>query len=195
MKKLFPSLFSSINDKLSHLLHGSERTQGKTQTTSNITEKAKPDEEAKNEHAEATSLTANEAEVKAIQEKTDRLKHQFLANMSHEIRTPMNAIVGMSRLLLDKNPNPEQLKYLNAIQLSANNLMSIISDILDITKIEAGKIVIEHKDFNFIELIQGVQDIFLLKAEEKDLKLIIETDDKIIQTIPMEEVIDFSELK
>ncbi len=114
---------------------------------------------------------------KEVAERTAYLKHQFMANMSHEIRTPMNAIVGMTRLLLSKEPKPDQLRYLNAIQLSADNLLIIINDILDLSKIEAGKIVIEHTDFSIREVLQSVQDMLLLKAEEKGIQIKITTDD------------------
>ncbi len=116
---------------------------------------------------------------KEVAERTAFLKHQFMANMSHEIRTPMNAIVGMTRLLLAKSPKQDQLRYLNAIQLSANNLLIIINDILDLSKIEAGKIVIEHTDFTIREVIQSVQDMLLLKAEEKNIEFRITTEDDI----------------
>lgn len=117
---------------------------------------------------------------KEVAERTAFLKHQFMANMSHEIRTPMNAIVGMTRLLLGKEPKPDQLKYLNAIQQSADNLLVIINDILDLSKIESGKIVIESIDFSLREVTHSVRDMLMLKAEEKqiDLKISIE------QTIP-----------
>ncbi len=116
---------------------------------------------------------------KEVAERTAFLKHQFMANMSHEIRTPMNAIVGMTRLLLSKGPKPDQLKYLNAIQLSADNLLVIINDILDLSKIEAGKIVIEHTDFTLKEVLQSVRDMLMLKAEEKHIELRITTDSQI----------------
>ena len=116
---------------------------------------------------------------KEVAERTAHLKHQFMANMSHEIRTPMNAIVGMTRLLLAKEPKPDQLRYLNAIQLSADNLLVIINDILDISKIEAGKIVIEHTDFTLREILQSVRDMLMLKAEEKGIAFRLETDDSL----------------
>ena len=113
---------------------------------------------------------------KEVAERTAQLKHQFMANMSHEIRTPMNAIVGMTRLLLSKDPRPEQLRYLKAIQLSSNNLLVIINDILDLSKIEAGKIIIENVDFDLREIVQSVRDMLLLKFEEKGVELRITVD-------------------
>lgn len=116
---------------------------------------------------------------KEVAERTARLKHQFMANMSHEIRTPMNAIIGMARLLLTREPRPEQLRYLNAIQMSADNLLVIINDILDLSKIEAGKIVIEHIDFSIREVLQSVRDMLMLKAEEKHIELRTSVDDEL----------------
>lgn len=108
---------------------------------------------------------------KEVAEKTAALKQQFMANMSHEIRTPMNAIVGMSRLLLEKEFLPHQVRYLNAIRQSADNLLVIINDILDLSKIEAGKIIIEQVHFSLRALLDKVRDMLLLKAEEKGLQL------------------------
>jgi signal transduction histidine kinase len=116
---------------------------------------------------------------KEVAERTAQLKHQFMANMSHEIRTPMNAIVGMTRLLLSKEPKPDQLRYLRAIQLSADNLLVIINDILDLSKIEAGKIVVEHIDFSIREAVQSVRDMLMLKAEEKGIELRVSYDSSI----------------
>jgi signal transduction histidine kinase/CheY-like chemotaxis protein/HPt (histidine-containing phosphotransfer) domain-containing protein len=116
---------------------------------------------------------------KEVAEKTAALKQQFMANMSHEIRTPMNAIVGITRLLLERNPQTEQLKYLNVIRQSADNLLVIINDILDLSKIEAGKIVIEQIDFSLHDLIFSIQEIMALKAEQKGLALNVEVDKQI----------------
>lgn len=116
---------------------------------------------------------------KDIAEHTAQLKQQFMANMSHEIRTPMNAIVGMTRLLLSKEPKDSQMRYLRAIELSANNLLVIINDILDLSKIEAGKIIIEHVDFALDEVLQSVRDMLLLKADEKGLDFKISIGDAI----------------
>ena len=113
---------------------------------------------------------------KEVAERTAELKQQFMANMSHEIRTPMNAVVGITRLLLDKEPKQEQLKYLNAIKQSADNLLVIINDILDLSKIEAGKIVIEQIDFSLRDMIASVHEIMWLKTEQKHLDFKIEID-------------------
>jgi signal transduction histidine kinase/DNA-binding response OmpR family regulator len=116
---------------------------------------------------------------KEVAERTAQLKQQFMANMSHEIRTPMNAIVGITRLLLEKTPKPDQLKYLNAIRQSSDNLLVIINDILDLSKIEAGKIEIEHIDFSFREMVQSMREIMSLKTDEKRLDFNIKIEDAI----------------
>jgi signal transduction histidine kinase/ActR/RegA family two-component response regulator len=120
---------------------------------------------------------------KEVAERAAQLKHKFMANMSHEIRTPMNAIVGMTRLILAKDPRPEHLRYLNAIRMSADNLLVIINDILDFSKIEAGKVTIEHIDFNVREVMQGLHDMLYTKVEEKGIALITETDAAIPQMV------------
>lgn len=118
-----------------------------------------------------------------VAEKTALLKQQFMANMSHEIRTPMNAIVGMTRLLLEKSPQPAQLKYLRAIQQSADNLLVIINDILDFSKLEAGKIVLEKIPFSVADVMTGVRDTLLLKADEKGLNFWLEIDARIPENL------------
>ncbi len=82
---------------------------------------------------------------------TQQFKDQFLANMSHEIRTPMNAVLGMTNLTLDTTLNAKQEKYLKAIQRSSENLLVIINDILDLSKLEAGKMELESIPFRLSE--------------------------------------------
>ncbi len=104
-------------------------------------------------------------------EASEKAKHQFLANMSHEIRTPMNAIKGMTDILIRRNPNEDQKEYLTGIKQSSDSLLVIINDILDISKIEAGKVELEQEPFSVNELVNNVHTIMQFKAEEKGLHL------------------------
>ncbi len=115
-----------------------------------------------------------EKELKLAKKTTEELaqsKQNFLANMSHEIRTPMNAIMGMANQLNKTNLLPQQQFYLSNIQLAAENLLVIINDILDISKIEAGKLVIENIGFEPKQVINRVVQVMLHKAEEKGIVL------------------------
>lgn len=105
-------------------------------------------------------------------EASEKAKHQFLANMSHEIRTPMNAIKGMTDILIRRNPNEDQKEYLNGIKQSSDSLLVIINDILDISKIESGKVELENEPFSVNELVNNVHTIMQFKAEEKGLGLL-----------------------
>lgn len=107
-------------------------------------------------------------------EASEKAKHQFLANMSHEIRTPMNAIKGMTDILLRRNPKVDQKEYLDGIKQSSDSLLVIINDILDVSKIEAGKIALENEPFSVAELVDNVHTIMQFKAEEKGLVLLKE---------------------
>lgn len=104
-------------------------------------------------------------------EKAAVAKQDFLSTMSHEIRTPLNVVIGMARLLIDEDPKPEQLEYLKSLQFSANNLLVIINDILDFSKIEAGKVKLEKINFSIHEVVEGVMNAFLFRADEKGIVL------------------------
>lgn len=100
-------------------------------------------------------------------EKSKRAKEMFFANMSHEIRTPMNAIVGMGEQLGKTDLQPTQQKYLSVIQTSANHLMVVLKDILDLSKLEAGKMSIENIGFRPKELFDSIIEMMRSKSEEK----------------------------
>ena len=109
----------------------------------------------------------NELKIKA--EDNANLKSEFLANMSHEIRTPMNGIVGMSYLALQTKLDTKQRNYIEKIDNSAKRLLAIINDILDLSKIESGKLVIDNVDFNLHKMVEGSMDLVGFKAQKKGL--------------------------
>lgn len=101
-------------------------------------------------------------------------KSNFLSNMSHEIRTPMNAVIGMTHVLLEENPRIDQKEHLETVMFSAENLLVIINDILDYSKMEAGRMVIERTNFDIREVINNIYKTLVPKA--KDRKLIFQLD-------------------
>ena len=139
--------------------------------------------------AETTSIGDDITEIKKAREaliiakenaeKSSRFKSEFLSIMSHEIRTPMNAVIGTTNLLLQDNPEPRQMEYLNTLQYSSNNLLELINDILDYNKIEAGKLELYKQPFNIQKLVNNIIHSFAAKAEENATNIVLEIDEQI----------------
>lgn len=127
-------------------------------------------------------------EAKKEADFANNMKSEFLANMSHEIRTPMNAIIGFTDLL-DKNlTNTTNKSYINSVQDSSKILLSIINDILDLSKVEAGKLEIEHNPTDIRDIGHEIKNVFYHKAKSKALELNINIKDSIPQTLLLDEV-------
>jgi signal transduction histidine kinase/FixJ family two-component response regulator len=128
---------------------------------------------------------ANRNETEARQEALEsaNVKEQFLANMSHEIRTPINSVIGFTNLLQKTNLKEEQHQFVNLIQSASENLLTIINDILDISKIEAGMLRIEKNPFSLRGLCNSIETMFYHKAREKNLSFSLYIQDNIPDTL------------
>ena len=139
-------------------------------------------------YAELSAEIAESAKIKAenatkIAENAVKTKQQFLSNMSHEIRTPMNAIIGFTKVVLKTELTDKQKEYLSAIKLSGDALIVLINDILDLAKVESGKMTFEEIPFKLSDSIHSMLHLFDLKIQEKNLTLLIDFDDTIPEVL------------
>ena len=161
--------------------------------------KIENDEEGKPErmygiNIDITESKKHEKELVLAKEQADaanNAKSIFLANMSHEIRTPMNAILGFAEILRNKNETPELETYIEGITKGGNTLLSLINDILDLSKIEANKMVINNRMTNFGNIVDDVSKIFSMVASKKGIDFKIE----ILSTLPTYMILDESKIK
>lgn len=121
---------------------------------------------------EMIELNHKMREAKVLAEESVKTKEQFLANMSHEIRTPMSAIIGFTNLVLETKLSDKQAEYLDTINYSAKNLLSIINDILYFSKMKSGKLILKDVNFDLSRFISSMVKMFQLEADKKNIELI-----------------------
>ncbi len=140
------------------------------------TQKKKLELEVAQRTSQLATSRDEERRAREQAEKASRAKSEFMANISHELRTPMNAIIGFTDLVLTTEMQRTQREYLENVHRSGYNLLGIINDILDYSKMEAGKLSIENAAFKLCQLVEQTVDTLAIKAFEKKLELICETD-------------------
>lgn len=128
-------------------------------------------------------VTTELMEARISQDEVNRLQNAFLASVSHELRTPLNGIIGNSSLLLNTEMTETQKKYLNRIKSSGVILMGVIGQILDYSKIAAGKVKLELKKCDLIDILKECYEILMVKAEEKGIELTIKVPEKQIPSV------------
>ena len=174
------TLESSIRYSIAHAMHIKEMKALNSNLEKRVDDRTRMLREAILELTEAKDCAERERQ---IAEDAVKSKQQFLANMSHEIRTPMNAIIGFTKIVLKTKLDKKQQEYIDAIKVSGDALIVLINDILDLAKVDAGKMTFEQTPFKLSTSITAMLHLFETKIQEKNLELVKEYDSTIPEVL------------